>query len=75
LDDLGEYEEANKRLLEAKRDYVRTFRKEHLPRPNSQYGRTLLSFVAREGHEDLVKLLLKTINPDLKDRKSSLTPL
>jgi hypothetical protein len=75
LDDLGEYEEANKRLLEAKRDYVRTFRKEHLPRPNGQYGRTLLSFVAGEGHEDLVKLLLETIDPDLKDSKSSLTPL
>jgi ankyrin repeat protein len=75
LDDLGEYKNADERLLEAISGYVTAFRKEHLPRLNSQYGRTLLSFVAGEGHEDIVKLLLETVNPDLKDGKSGRTPL
>jgi ankyrin repeat protein len=75
LDDLGEYENADERLLEARSGYVTAFRKEHLPRLNSQYGRTLLSFVAGEGHEDIVKLLLETVDPDLKDGKSGWTPL
>ncbi|KAL5318104.1 hypothetical protein ACEPPN_015209 [Leptodophora sp. 'Broadleaf-Isolate-01'] len=75
LDDLGEYEKADERLLEARSGYVTAFSKEHLPKPNSQCGRTLLSFVAGEGHEDIVKLLLETVDPDVKDRKSSRTPL
>jgi ankyrin repeat protein len=74
LDDLGEYEKADERL-EARSGYVTAFRKEYLPRLNSQYGRTLLSFVAGEGHEDIVKRLLETVDPDLKDRKSGRTPL
>lgn len=49
--------------------------KEHLPKLNSQYGRTLLSFVAREGYGDIIKLLLETVNPDLKDRSTGRTPL
>lgn len=75
LDDLGEYENADKRLLEARSGYVTAFRKEHLPGRNSQYGRILLSFVAGEGHEDIVKLLLETVDPDLKDGQSGRTPL
>jgi hypothetical protein len=75
LDDLGEYEKADERLLEARSGYVTTFSKEHLPRLNSQCGRTLLSFVAGEGHEDIIKLLLERVDPDVKDGKSSRTPL
>ena len=75
LDDSGEYEKADERLLEARRGYVTAFRKEHLPRLNSQYGRTPLSFVAGEGHEDIVKVLFGTVDPDLKDGKSGRTPL
>ena len=75
LDDLGEYEEVDERLLEARSGYTTAFGKEHLPRLNSPYGRTLLSFVAGEGHEDVVKLLLEKVDPDLKDGKYSQTPL
>ncbi|KAH7346346.1 hypothetical protein BKA65DRAFT_585287 [Rhexocercosporidium sp. MPI-PUGE-AT-0058] len=74
LYDLGEYEKADERLLEARSGYVTAFSKEHLPRPN-QCGRTLLSFVAGEGHEDIVKLLLETVDLDVKDGISSRTPL
>jgi hypothetical protein len=38
-------------------------------------GRTLMSFAAGEGDKDIVKLLLDTINPDLKDGNFGLTPL
>jgi ankyrin repeat protein len=75
LDDLGEYKSANERLLKATSGYATAFGKEHLPRLNSQYGRTLLSFAAGEGHKDIVKLLLETVDPDVKDGKSSRTPL
>jgi len=75
LDDLGEYENVDERLLEARSGYITVFRKEHLPRLNSQYGRTLLSFVAGEGHEDIIKLMLKKVDPDLKDGKDGRTPL
>ncbi|KAL5328321.1 hypothetical protein ACEPPN_001820 [Leptodophora sp. 'Broadleaf-Isolate-01'] len=76
LDDLGEYENAEERLLKARSGYVTAFRKERLPK-HSQYGRTLLSFVAGEGHEDTVKLLLETgkVEADLKDGKSGRTSL
>ena len=75
LDDLREHGKADERLLEARSGYVAAFRKDHLPRLISQYGRTLLSFAAGEGHEDIIKLLLETVDPDIKDGKSSLTPL
>jgi len=35
----------------------------------------LLLFTAREGYEDIVKLLLEISDLDIKDRKSSQTPL
>ena len=38
-------------------------------------GRTLMSFAAGERDKDVVKLLLDTINPDLKDGNFGLTPL
>jgi hypothetical protein len=75
LDDLGEYEKADERLLEARSSYVTAFRKEHLSKVNTQYGRTLLSFFAGEGHEDIVKLLLEIVDPELKDGKYRRTPL
>ena len=75
LDDLREYEKADERLLEAISGYMAAFGKEHLPRLISRYGRTLLSFAAGEGHEDVIKLLLKTADPDIKDGKSGQTPL
>jgi hypothetical protein len=75
LDDLGECKDADKRLLKARSSYVKAFRKEHLPRLSSQSGRTLLSFVAGEGHEDIIKLLLDIIDLDLKDGKYGRTPL
>jgi hypothetical protein len=75
LDDLGEYKRADERLLEARSGYITAFGKGNLPRPNDKYGRTLLSFVAREGHEDILKRLLEKVDPDLKDGKSGRTPL
>jgi len=75
LDDLGEYKNANKRLLDARSEYVTAFRNGNLPRLNSQYGRTLLSFAAGEGHGDIVKLLLEIVDPELKDGKFGRTPL
>jgi len=62
LDDLGEHKNADERLLEARNGYVAAFGKEHMIRTNSQYSRTLLSFVAGEGQRDIVKLLLDTID-------------
>jgi hypothetical protein len=75
LDDLKEYDKADKRLLEARSGYMGAFGKDHLPGLISQYGRTLLSFAAGEGHEDITKLLLDTVHPDIKDGKSGQTPL
>ncbi|CZR67942.1 related to heterokaryon incompatibility protein [Phialocephala subalpina] len=75
LDDLEEHDKADERLLEARSDYVAAFGKNHLPRLISQCGRTLLSFAAGEGHEDVIKLLLKTVDPDIKDGRFSRTPL
>jgi ankyrin repeat protein len=63
------------KFLEARSGYVAAFGKEHPPGLISQYGRTLLSFAAREGHEDIVKWLLETGDPDIKDRMYSRTPL
>ncbi|KAF4635257.1 hypothetical protein G7Y89_g2840 [Cudoniella acicularis] len=75
LDDLREYDKADERLLEARSGYVAAFEKEYLPKLVSQYGRTLLSFAAGEGHEDIIKLLLEIVDPDIKDGKSGRTPL
>jgi hypothetical protein len=54
LDDLKECVKADKRLPEARSGYVRAHGVEHLPRLDSQHGRTPLSFVAGEGHVDIV---------------------
>ena len=77
LDDLGEDEIAEERLSEARSRYVIESGKECLPRlHNDEYGRTLLSFAAGEGHEDIVKLLLKIGgDPEIKDGKSGRAPL
>ncbi|KAM3084679.1 hypothetical protein ACMFMG_003140 [Clarireedia jacksonii] len=75
LDDLKEYDKADKKLLEARSKYVAVFGKDYLPRLIDQYGRTLLSFAAGEGHEDITKLLLDIVDPDIKDGKYSYTPL
>ena len=75
LDDLGEYQKANQRLLEARSSYVVALKKGPLTRLNNESGRILLSFVAGERHEDIAKLLLETADPDLKDGKDCRTPL
>ena len=75
LDDLKEYSKADERLLKARSGYVAAFGKDHLPGLISQYGRTLLSFAAGEGHEDITKRLLDIVDPNIKDGKSGRTPL
>ncbi|KAF4624060.1 hypothetical protein G7Y89_g14116 [Cudoniella acicularis] len=75
LDDLREHGKADERLLEARSGFIAAFGKEHLPRLVSQNGRTLLSFAAEVGQGDIVKRLLETVDPDIKDGKSHQTPL
>ena len=75
LDDLGQYGNADERLLEASSGYVTAFGKEYLAWPNGKCARTLLSYVSGQGNEDVVKQLLRTVDPDIKDRKSRQTPL
>ncbi|TGO43697.1 hypothetical protein BCON_1056g00010 [Botryotinia convoluta] len=75
LDDLKEHDKADERLLEARSGYLAAFGKDYPSEPLSQYSRTLLSFVAGEGHEDITKLLINTVHPDTKDGKYNLTPL
>jgi ankyrin repeat protein len=77
LDDLGEDEKADERLLEARSSYMTVFKNKHRHKPNTHCGRTLLSFTAGEGYEDTVKLLLETgkVEADSKDGKSGRTPL
>ncbi|KAM3067159.1 hypothetical protein ACMFMG_011712 [Clarireedia jacksonii] len=74
LDDLKEYNKADQRLLEARSKYMAEIGKNYLPRVISQYGRTLLSFAAGEGHKDIAKLLLDIVDPDIKDGKYGRTP-
>ncbi|KAF5872490.1 putative het-domain-containing protein [Botrytis fragariae] len=75
LEDLKEYEKADERLLEARSGYMAAFEKGPLLRPIGEGGRTLLSFAAGEGHEDVVKLLLGKVDPDIKDSIYEQTPL
>ena len=75
LDDLGEYKITDERLIKARSSYVAALGQEHLPILINQYGRTLLSFAAGEGHEDITRLLLNKVDPDIKDGKSGQTPL
>ncbi|TGO13827.1 hypothetical protein BPAE_0704g00010 [Botrytis paeoniae] len=72
LDDLKEHEKADERLLKARSDYMAAFGKDYMPGPLRQYGRTLLSFVAGEGHKDITKLLLNISHPDIKNGKNNL---
>jgi hypothetical protein len=76
LDDLGEYETAEERLVQARSGYARALGKKLLPKPNCNCGRTLLSFAAGEGHDDIVRLLLeKGAEIEVKDGKYGYTPL
>lgn len=77
LDDLKEHEKADERLIAAQDEYyLAAFGK--MPtsyESGSDCGRTILQFAAGKGHEDIVKLLLDTIHPDIKDRRRGRTPL
>ncbi|TGO29375.1 hypothetical protein BPAE_0015g00190 [Botrytis paeoniae] len=77
LDDLKEYKEADERLIAAQDEYyLAAFGKMPLAyESSSEYGRTILAFAAGKGHEDIVKLLLDTIHPDVKDGQGGRTPL
>ncbi|KAF7947713.1 hypothetical protein EAE96_008793 [Botrytis aclada] len=76
LDDMGEYGEASSRLVTAQTEYYSAFGKApSLWVSNNEYGRKILGFAAGEGHEDVVKLLLDTIHPDIKDGQDGKTPL
>jgi hypothetical protein len=72
LDDLGEYETAEERLVQARSGYARALGKELLPKLSCDCGRTLLSFAAGGGHDDIVRLLLeKGAEIEVKDGKYS----
>ncbi|TGO15317.1 hypothetical protein BTUL_0041g00010 [Botrytis tulipae] len=77
LDDLGEYKEANERLIAAQDEYyLAAFGQ--MPssyESESECGRTLLAFAAGKGHESIVKLLLDTIHPNVNDGRGRRTPL
>ena len=76
LDDLGEFETAEERLVQARSGYARAFGKELLPKLNWDCGRTLLSFAAGEGHDDIIRLLLeKGAEIEVKGGKYNYTPL
>ncbi|TGO65696.1 hypothetical protein BCON_0001g00100 [Botryotinia convoluta] len=65
----------HERLLEARSGYMAAFEKGPLLRPIGEGGRTLLSFAAGEGHEDVIKLLLGKVDPEIKDGIYEQTPL
>ncbi|CCD52555.1 hypothetical protein ACHAPC_003355 [Botrytis cinerea] len=77
LDDLVEVKEADERFIAAQDEYyLAAFGK--MPswyESGSKCGRTILAFAAEKGHENIVKLLLETIHPDIKDGKVGRTPL
>ena len=76
LDDLGEFETAEESLVQARSGYARALGKELLPKLNCDCGRTLLSFAAGEGHDDIVRLLLeKGAEIEVKDWNYHYTPL
>jgi ankyrin repeat protein len=75
LDELEEYGKADERILEARRGYAAAFGKDSVPWEIYQHGRTLLSIAAGEGHKDITKLLLDTVDPDIKDGRFLRTPL
>jgi ankyrin repeat protein len=77
LDDLEEYDKAEKRLREAIQGYKRAFQLEHLLTPSSQHGRTPLSWASGNGYYIVVDALLEkdTIDPNLQDSQSGRSPL
>jgi ankyrin repeat protein len=77
LGDLKEYGKAEERLREAIKGYEMVKGEEHLYMLKSQYGLTPLSWVAGNGYDTAVKLLLAkdSIDPDLQDSQYSRTPL
>jgi hypothetical protein len=77
LGDLEEYGKAEESLREAIKGYKIANREEYLYILKSQYGLTPLSWVAGNGYNTAVKLLLAkdSINPDLQDSQYSRTPL
>lgn len=76
LEDLEEYENAEKRLQEAIKGYEIVFGEEQ-SMLKSQYGLTPLSWAAGNGYNNVVNLLLAkdSIDLDLKDNQYSRTPL
>jgi ankyrin repeat protein len=77
LEDLEEYEKAEKRRREAIEGYEMAIREEHPCMLKSQYGLTPLSWAAGNGYDGLVSLLLAndSVDPDLKDSQYGRTPL
>ncbi|KAM0175384.1 hypothetical protein ACHAPC_009627 [Botrytis cinerea] len=75
LDDLKEHKKADEILLKARSGYMAALGKDYMPEPLEKYGRTLLSFVAGEGYEDITELLIDKFHPDTKDGKNNQTPL
>ncbi|KUJ21848.1 ankyrin [Mollisia scopiformis] len=77
LGDLKEYGKAEERLREAIKGYEIANGEEHLHVLKGQYGVTPLSWVARNGCNAAVKLLLakNSIDPDLQDSQYCRTPL
>jgi ankyrin repeat protein len=77
LGDLKEYGKAEERLREAIKGYEMANGEEHLYMLKSQYGLTPLSWVAGNGYDAVVKLLLAkdNIDPDLQDSQYCRTPL
>ncbi|KAH7370656.1 hypothetical protein BKA65DRAFT_418335 [Rhexocercosporidium sp. MPI-PUGE-AT-0058] len=77
LGDLKEYGKAEERLREAIERYEITNREEYKYILKGQYGLTPLSWVAGNGYDPAVKLLLAKdgIDPDLQDSQYSRTPL
>jgi hypothetical protein len=76
LDDLEEYKEADERLSKARTDFEAAFGRKYPQVPKSSVsGRTLLSWAAAEGHEDITKLLLEKFDPTIKDMRYGQTSL
>lgn len=77
LADLERYEKAEKRLQEAIEGYTRVFRIQLPYMLKSQYGLTPLAWVAGNGYEAIVRLLLSKngVDPDLNDSQYGQTPL
>ncbi|THV52588.1 hypothetical protein BGAL_0075g00340 [Botrytis galanthina] len=72
LDDLQEWDEADERLIGAQDEYYLAAFGE-MPSSYESVdtsGRTILAFAAGKGHEDIVKLLLNKIHPDVRDGKT-----